>query len=57
MKETRKIYNYPLYHTENATLKQTLNEACPVAQSMASSVLDLTETLQSKHFFFVEAGL
>ena len=49
MKETREIiilYNY----TENATLKQTLHGACPTAQRLASSVLELTETIQSHPF-------
>ena len=41
--------NYPLkYHTENATLKQILNRARPTAQRLASSVRELTGTLQAR---------
>ena len=49
MKETRGIIIL-LYYTENATLKQTLNGACPMAQRLASSVLELKETLKSHPF-------
>ena len=49
MKETRAVIIL-LYHTENATLKQTLNGACPTAQRLASSVSELTGTLQSHPF-------
>ena len=41
MKETRGIIIL-LFYTENATLKQTLNGACPTAQRLASSVRELT---------------
>ena len=43
MAETRGII-FLLYYTENATLKQTLMGACPTAQRLVSSVLELTET-------------
>ena len=33
-----------LYYTENATLTQSLNGACPTAQRLALSVLELNET-------------
>ena len=35
---------------ENATLKQTLNGACPTAQLLASNVRELTGTQQSHPF-------
>ena len=52
MKETKGILIL-LCYTENATLKQTLNAACPLPwqQRLASSVLELTETLQSHPFY------
>ena len=34
-------------HTENATLKQALNGACPMTQRLALNVLELTETPKS----------
>ena len=46
MKETRGTFII-LYYTENATLKQSLNGACPTTQRLALSVLELIETLQS----------
>ena len=46
MKETREVIIL-LYYTENATLKQTLNRVCRTAQRLASSVRELTGTLQS----------
>ena len=49
MKETREVIIL-LYFTENATLKQTLNKACHTAQPLASSVRELTGTLQSHPF-------
>ena len=52
MKETRGLIIL-LYYTENVTLKQTLNGACPTAQRLASSVLELTESLQSHPFVVV----
>ena len=49
MKETRGIIIL-LYYTENATLKQTLNGPFLTAQRLASSVRELTGTLQSPPF-------
>ena len=49
MKATRGI-SILLYYTENLTLKRTLNGACPTAQRMELSVLELTKTLQSQPF-------
>ena len=49
MKETREVIIL-LNYTENATLKQTLNRACGTAQRLASSVRELTGTLQSHPF-------
>ena len=46
--ETREIIIL-LFYTEDATMKQTLNRACPTAQCLASSAREFTWTLQS-HF-------
>ena len=52
MKESRgkSMFILMLFSTENATLKQTLNDACPTAQRLASCVRELTATLQSHPF-------
>ena len=49
MKETRGMI-FLLYFTENATLIQTLSGAYSTAQHLASTVLELTENLQSHPF-------
>ena len=49
MYETREVIIL-LNHTENATLKQILNRARPTAQRLASSVRELTGTLQGHPF-------
>ena len=49
MKETGEVIIL-LYYTENTTLKQTLNRACRIAHRLASSVKELTGTLQSYPF-------
>ena len=46
IKETKGMIS-PLFNIEYSTLKQTLNRACPMAQRLAWSVEELTETLQS----------
>ena len=38
------------FYTEDATMKQTLNGACPTAQRVALSVREFTGTLQSHPF-------
>ena len=43
--------NYPFKQTENTTIKQTLNGACPTAQRLALSVREFTGTLQSHPLF------
>ena len=47
--ETRKI-SILLIYTEDATMKQTLNRACPMAQRLALSAREFTGTLQSQPF-------
>ena len=37
-----------LIHTEDATIKQTFNRACPTAQRLASSTREFTGALHSK---------
>ena len=39
-----------LFYTEDATMKQTLNRACPTAQRLATSAREYTGTLQSQPF-------
>ena len=49
MNETRGVISL-LFYTEKATLKQTLDGACLMAQRLASSLKKLTATLQSHPF-------
>ena len=54
LKETREVIIL-LYYTENVTLKQTLIRACRTAQRLASSVRELTGTLQSHPFLLKDS--